>query len=196
MGPTDIPLNPDLSWRSEPRSGDVELVSGLCRDSGMFSPAEVEVAAELVQARRLTGEASGYHFLFAEWEGLVLGYACYGPIACTMASWDLYWIVVSPGLQGRGLGRRLLERVEQNILAAGGRRLYVETSSRGKYHPTRGFYQARGYQLAARLDDYYATGDGMVIYLKVLAGEPPQARLDPRAQPGKTLDKAAGQVVL
>jgi hypothetical protein len=44
----------------------------------------------------------------------------------------------------------------------------VETSSRPLYEPTRRFYLACGYRLEAQLEDFYAPGDGKVIFLKVL----------------------------
>lgn len=170
MGPMDSRWEQGLNWRSEVRPDDQQQVRRLCQGSGMFSPQEVEVAVELVQASLQRGAASEYHFIFAERAGHTLGYACYGPIACTLASWDLYWIVVEPLLKGQGLGRQLLQRVEQHILEAGGERLYVETSAREQYQPTRDFYRARGYSLAACLEDYYGAGDGMAIYLKILNG--------------------------
>jgi hypothetical protein len=54
-------------------------------------------------------------------------------------------------------------------MAAEGRtRVYVETSTRAQYVPTRSFYLACGYDLTAELTDFYAPGDGKAIFLKVL----------------------------
>jgi len=47
-----------------------------------------------------------FAFITAEQNGSLVGYACYGPIAGTKSSYDLYWIAVHPELQGRGLGQR------------------------------------------------------------------------------------------
>jgi len=44
----------------------------------------------------------------------------------------------------------------------------TETSSRGDYAPTRGFYEHRGYTRAATIPGYYAPGDDLVIYSKDL----------------------------
>ena len=73
-----------------------------------FPPNGVDVAIELVDERLSKGTASGYYFLFAEREGLTIGYACYGPIACTQHSYDLFWIAVDVRHQRSGLGRHLL----------------------------------------------------------------------------------------
>jgi ribosomal protein S18 acetylase RimI-like enzyme len=126
----------------------------------------VEVAAELVRERLARGEASGYLFVFAEVGGRAAGYACYGPIGCTIGSYDLYWIAVDPAAQGTGLGRALAAEVERRIAAAGGRRVYAETSGQPRYKPTRGFYRALGYAEEAELADFYAPGDAKVIFCK------------------------------
>ena len=104
----------------------------------------------------------------AEEEGRLSGYVCYGPIACTVSSFDLYWIAVDPGLQGRGLGKALLSEAERCIQEMGGNRVYVETSSRDQYKDTRVFYERCGYKKASILEDFYAPGDSKVTYMKVL----------------------------
>ena len=48
--------------------------------------------------------------------------------------------------------------------------MYVETSSRPLYRPTRRFYQARGYAPQAVLPEFYAPGDDKMIYVKTLPG--------------------------
>lgn len=159
-----------ITLRREVRPGDREAVAGLVRATGCFDDAEVAVAVELVDEHLAKGEASGYLFLFADdAEGRLLGYACWGPIPATRESFDLYWIAVLPGQDGRGLGTRLLTEVERLVRADGGRRLYIETSERSCYAPARGFYERRGCRLEARLEDFYAPGDSKLIYLKMLS---------------------------
>jgi len=50
----------------------------------------------------------------------------------------------------------------------GGCRVYIETSTRGQYQPTRGFYDQAGYRLEAVLEDFYGPGDGKAVYVKVV----------------------------
>lgn len=156
------------TFRHEVRPGDREAVRAVVASTGFFSPAEVEVADELVRERLAAGAASGYHFVFLEQEGRVVAYGCYGPIAATQASYDLYWIAVDKPCQSQGLGRAVLEECERLIRAAGGRRVYAETSGRPQYLPTRRFYERSGYALEATLRDFYAPGDDKVIYVKGL----------------------------
>ena len=157
-----------LIYRETPTRADIAVVREIVSSSGFFSESEIEVAVELVEERLSKGLSSGYHFLFAEDEGRVLGYACYGPIPCTAVSWDLYWIAVQPDLRGRGMGREILERVEKEIRKMGGERVYVDTSSRELYRPTLAFYSHCGYRQDAVLKDFYAPGDSKVLFLKVL----------------------------
>jgi D-alanine--D-alanine ligase len=136
--------------------------------TGFFNAEEVGIALELVDDRLSEGEASHYRFLVGEIEGQVAGYACWGPIPGTAASADLYWIVVHPGHQGQGAGAALLAAAEAWMAEAGRTRVYVETSTRAQYAPTRAFYLACGYGVAAELPDFYAPGDGKALFLKVL----------------------------
>lgn len=154
--------------RDSVRPGDAAAVRAMVAATGFFVPAEVEVAVELVEERLRRGVDSGYLFLFAEMAGRPVGYTCYGPIACAVGSYDLYWIVVDPAHQGHGLGRHLVTATEQRIRDAGGRHVYVETSGRPLYLPTRAFYERCGYEVVATLPDFYAPGDDKVVYRKVL----------------------------
>ncbi|MGD9124968.1 MAG: GNAT family N-acetyltransferase [Desulfarculaceae bacterium] len=157
-----------LTWRTEPKSADVQAVERLAADSGFFNPEEVAIARELVQERLAKGNPSGYLFLFAEEKSRLLGYACYGPIAGTKASWDLFWIVVKQTLRSQGIGDLVLRETERRAAQQGATRLYVETSSREQYGPTRGFYMDRGYAVEAVLRDFYAPGDDKIIFVKML----------------------------
>lgn len=164
-------------FRTQPREADAVAIGRIVRSSGFFSETEATVAVELLEERLARGEASGYYFLFADGAGsgnvegageALAGYACFGPIACTSGSFDLYWIAVDPSRRGTGLGRALLEGAEALIRGMGGRRVYIETSGRAQYVPTRGFYLRCGYAPEATLADFYALGDPKVIYSRAL----------------------------
>jgi len=161
----------DLTFYAEPRTADPQRVEALARATGFFSAAEVDIARELVEERLQQGEGSGYFFVLAQAQADLVGYTCYGPIPGSTHSHDLYWIVVHPAWQGRGLGRQLLTRTQEAIGAMGGRRVYIETSARSQYQPTQGFYLANGYRQVALLEEFYGPGDGKLIYCKALGGE-------------------------
>lgn len=147
---------------------DCEGVRAIVENTGFFRPDEVAIAVELVEEHLARGAASGYHFIFAELGDKLAGYACYGPIACTVGSYDLYWIAVAPSGQRHGIGRMLVEAVESQVVLNGGARIYIDTSGQAKYAPTRSFYERSGFRCDARLVDFYAEGDDRVIYVKTL----------------------------
>ncbi|MFN3413863.1 MAG: GNAT family N-acetyltransferase [Thermoanaerobaculum sp.] len=155
--------------RRELFATDRGAIASLLAATGFFNPEEMAVALELVEERLSRGPESHYRFLVAEEAGKVLGYACWGPIPGTRFSADLYWIAVDPAHQGKGVGKALLAAAEAWMLQENRHRVYVETSTRPQYTPTRGFYLACGYHLVAELPDFYAPGDGQVIFLKVLS---------------------------
>jgi len=157
-----------ITIRRTVEQADVERIRSITESTGFFYREEVDTAVELIEDRLQKGPRCGYHFLFAEEDGETVGYTSYGPIACTRMSFDLYWIVVAGEFRGKGLGKRLLEASESAIRDLGGNRVYIETSMRELYEPTRAFYLARGYTAVAVLDDFYAPGDAKVIYLKVI----------------------------
>ncbi len=162
-------MHPRVELRRGLNSTDPASVEALVRATGVFSPPEVAVARELVEERLSRGPASGYEFLLAEDEAGLLGYACWGQIPCTERSYDLAWIAVRPERQGGGVGRRILSLAEEEIARSGGSRIYVETSTRAAYDPTRAFYERCGYARAATFDDFYAAGDGKAVYLKTVS---------------------------
>jgi D-alanine-D-alanine ligase len=157
-----------IHLREEVLPSDPRSVREITESAGFFFPEEIDTAVELVEERLAKGTSSGYLFFFAERGGRTVGYSCFGPIACTKSSFDLYWIAVHADTRGQGLGRILLEESEKAIHRIGGTRVYVETSSRPLYEPTRGFYLKRGYREEARLADFYGPGDAKVMYVKVV----------------------------
>lgn len=166
--PDPASLAATVRYRYEVRPADRQVIHELIESTGFFNQAEVAIALELIDDRLAKGQASGYEFVLADWEGQTCGYTCYGPIAGTLQSYDLYWIAVHRDFQRRRLGSLLLSHTEERIRLAGGRRIYAETSGRAQYLPTRRFYQRHGYRREAELVDFYAPGDNKVIYVKTL----------------------------
>jgi ribosomal protein S18 acetylase RimI-like enzyme len=162
----------DFEMSDELAVEDVRTLCSLAWETRFFSEEEVLIVEELSWAAITEGEESGYNFLLArpsgEANGAPAGFACFGPVPCTRGSWDLYWIVVDQAMQGQGLGRRILREAERRILAQGGRKIFLETSSREQYTPTRKFYEACGYLMESRLLDYYDRGEDCLVYARSL----------------------------
>lgn len=158
----------DVVWRVAPKPKDVDDVRALVARTGAFSNAEVAIAVELVAETLDQGATAGYEFVFAERARRLAGYTCFGPIPETVGSYDLYWIAVQPDEHGRGLGAALLAKSEARIAAAGGRHVWVDTSSRRDYAAAHRLYKAAGYREAARLVDFYGPGEAKLIFTKSL----------------------------
>jgi len=156
--------------RKEVRLSDVEKVKSIVHSTGFFTPEEIDMAGELLETYLKQGETSGYRFLFMDEGRETVAYACYGEISCAGGRYDLYWIAVDPGRQGKGYGKSLLEGVEEEVIRLGGQKIFIETSSRLEYKPTRLFYRRRGYHLEAVIRDFYSWGDHKVIYSKIMPG--------------------------
>jgi ribosomal protein S18 acetylase RimI-like enzyme len=140
----------------------------LTRETGLFREEEVATAVELLDEYLGGPGDDDYRFVGAFDGDELVGYACWGPTPGTVATSDLYWIVVDHGRQGAGVGSQLLGEVERRLTADGRRLVVVETSSRADYAPTRGFYEARGYTRTATIPGYYAPGDDLVVFTKDL----------------------------
>jgi ribosomal protein S18 acetylase RimI-like enzyme len=154
--------------RSEVVPGDPDTIEKIVRSTGFFREDEILVAVELAEERLQKGAASGYEFLFVEIAGKAVAYSCYGLIPCTLHSFDLYWIAAHKDYMNQGIGTCLLRETEQAIFRSGGTGIYVETSSKEQYAPTRAFYEKNQYLLKCRFEDFYAPGDHKVVYVKTV----------------------------
>lgn len=155
-----------ITLRSEVKPTDPETIRMIVSSTGFFRDDEIPVAAELAEERLEKGAASGYEFLFAEIAGETVAYSCYGLIPCTLHSYDLYWIATRLDYMNRGIGKHLLQETEKAIFKSGGHGIYVETSSKEQYAPTRAFYENNQYLLQARFENFYAPGDDKLVYVK------------------------------
>jgi ribosomal protein S18 acetylase RimI-like enzyme len=150
-------------------AADRDAILQACDGTGFFNPAELQIAAEVLDDAIARGAASDYHSRTALVRGQVAGWVCFGHTACTAATWDIYWIAVDPRCQGQGVGAALMRQAEAEIRRKGGKLAVLDTSGRPQYVPTRGFYLKQGFQLAAELPDFYSPGDAKVVFTKVLA---------------------------
>jgi len=150
-----------------------------------FSHDDVAVAREVVDDYLHDPSGSGYHVLVAEVEGSVVGYICYGPTPLTQSTWDMYWMATLPARQGQGIGGSLMAVAESRIAESGGRLALIETSSRPEYEKTMRFHLHHGYELVARIPDFYAPGDDRLTLQKRLEEQSRRARhpVLPRRQP-------------
>jgi ribosomal protein S18 acetylase RimI-like enzyme len=147
---------------------DKRALLQILKNTPEFKPFEMVVAEELIDFYLADGLKSGYIIQIAEDDGELSGYICYGETPCTVGTWDIYWIAVAREKRGRGIGKALSEAAETAIKQARGRLAFIETSSVPLYENTRNFYLGRGYELIARIPDFYMPGDDKLILQKKL----------------------------
>lgn len=128
-------------------------------------PIALEVFAEATGANPSAVIDPDYESAGLEIESRLVGWAAWGPRPGATETFDLYWIVVDPATQGRGVGTALIEEMERRI-AGRASRVIVETSGRTDYQPTRRFYLRHGFLEVGLVPDHYAPGDDQVVLEK------------------------------
>jgi GNAT superfamily N-acetyltransferase len=148
---------------------DSEAVVWLAVASGLF-PADETGPLEGMMAEYVGGNIDeGHACVIDEEQGEPIGVAYYQPRPVADRVWDLTMIAVRPNRQGQGRGAALMRHVEGALRAGGYRMLLVETSGVAAFERTRMFYAKLGYEKEARVRDYWAVGDDMVLFRKVLS---------------------------
>ena len=161
-----------IKFRHEVLESDIEKVYSIVKSTGFFREDEILIARELAEEAFSKGQKiSGYNFIFAEIDGEVAGYTCYGEIPCTIGSYDLYWIAVDNSRRGSGIGKLLMEKTEHEIKKINGRMIYIETSNKPLYEPTKKFYLSCNYKIEVILKDFYAPQDDKIIYSKKIRNQ-------------------------
>ena len=147
---------------------DKPILIEILRDTPEFKPSEVVVAEEVIDSYLNDPVNSGYYALVAEVDLSVVGYICYGPTPLTEGTWDLYWEAVAQKRRGQGIGSALLKAAEEEIRKAKGRLALIETSSTPAYEKTLHYHLRQGYEIIARIPDFYSPGDDKLILQKRL----------------------------
>ena len=146
---------------------DIKPLEEIVRATGVFREEEIGVAVELMDIAASEKDQQDYFlYSYVDDTGTLQGYYCAGPTPMTQRTFDLYWIAVHPRVHKKRIGHELLEHCEAQVKTMGGKLLVVETSSQPKYEPTRRFYVRHDYTETARIKDYYAQDDDLVIYSK------------------------------
>jgi ribosomal protein S18 acetylase RimI-like enzyme len=151
------------------RKEDLQPLVELVQATNVFREEEVAVARELMEIVAEDTDQTDYVIAtYADEDNRVQGYYCVGHTPMTETTYDLYWIAVDPRAHGKGIGKQLLHHCEDLVRQQGGKLIIAETSSMEKYNKTRLFYEHHHYTEASRINDYYAPGDGLVVYIKYL----------------------------
>jgi ribosomal protein S18 acetylase RimI-like enzyme len=160
-----------------PHPTDTPAIEQLARCSGVFTPEEIRVVREMLDGF-FSPEPRDDHAFVVYRNGnanAIAGFAVFGPTPMTDRIWDLYWICVDRAQQGRGIGSILLQSIERDLQTRGARAIYLETSDSAQYDAARAFYERHAYERVAHISDFYAVGEGKVMYRKTFQNGKPGA---------------------
>ncbi len=148
------------------KSDDRQQIVDMLSRTSNFKKVECDVAIELIDIAILRPEQEDYNIYVYEDNGKIEGYHCTGKRPLTDGVFDLYWIVVDPDVQGKGIGKQLLKHSEELVTKNNGRWLLAETSSKDDYDNTRNFYLRNNYTIVAEIKNFYSLNDSMIVFGK------------------------------
>lgn len=148
------------------KQSDAPVIEDILKRIIQFTPAEVEVAMELINIAASNPYQTDYYIFVYEQEEKILGYYCVGKRPLTDGVYDLYWIAADPDTEIKGIGRVLLNHAEDFVIENKGRWMLAETSSKDSYLATRNFYLRNHYTIIAQINDFYSVGDSLMVFGK------------------------------
>jgi len=149
-------------------SKDREQLVAIVERIDNFYDEEKKVAIELIDEAIANPNHEYYNVYVFEIDGKISGYHCVGKRALTDGVYDLYWIVVDPNSQNSGIGKKLLNHVEEFVKERNGRWILAETSSKENYNATRNFYFRNNYSIVAEIKDFYTIKDNLIVFGKYI----------------------------
>lgn len=142
---------------------DLASLRGIVTGTGLFPPEMLDPMAE-----PYLSQTAPHHWLTACSGSKVLGFAYAELERMTAGTFNLLAIAVEPDRQGRGIGKALVQGLENKLRLLGGRILLVETSSLEEFAETRAFYAGQSFHEEARIRDFYSEGEDKVLFWKRL----------------------------
>jgi GNAT superfamily N-acetyltransferase len=147
---------------------DTPALLEMATATGVFKPFEVDTLKEVLDDYHSHEAEQGHRCFVLEENGERLGFEYHAAEPMTEGTWTLWWIVVRPDTQGKGIGGRLIRWAEEDAKALGARVVFLQTSGLPHSDLTRKFYLKQGYDQEARLRDFYAPGDDQIVFRKAL----------------------------
>ncbi len=152
--------------RVEP--ADLDSIHWIAASTGVASGSDIAAALERMDAAVVLGEDSAHQVYMLEDGGVPVGFMCFGSVARTQGTWQLFAIGVDSTGHGKGFGRHLLAYAESEVRRRGGRLLLVETSSSEADAGAVAFYERTGFGLMARIVGFFRQGEDKLFLGKAI----------------------------
>ena len=147
---------------------DTDAILGVAEASGLFEADQLDtLRASLERSFAGTAEREEQWLVDVE-DGTVVAVAYSVLEPMTDRVWNLLFLAVHPGVQGRGHGSALLAEVEARLRARRGRMMIIETAGGDDFEATRAFYRKAGYEQEGAVRDFYADGMDKVVFRKLI----------------------------
>lgn len=146
------------------KSGDIPALQIILEGTGLFPP---EMLPGMLSGF-LSDEPCQDQWLTCEDRETVIGFCYAAPEPLTEGTWNMLAIAVLPDSQGRGAGKAIVARLEDELRGDGQRVLIADTSGTDAFAKTRAFYKQCGYAEEARIRDFWAAGDDKIVFWKAL----------------------------
>lgn len=145
-------------------SSDVVAIKNIVDSSGIFPS---EYLDDMISDYLSNPESEEIWFVYVEDEKPI-GFGYCVPEKLTDGTYNLLAIAVDKTFQGSGIGRKMMEYIEEELRKQGKRILLVDTSSSEDFALTRSFYLKAGYTNAATIKDFWKDGEDKVTFYKRL----------------------------
>ncbi|MFV0626703.1 MAG: GNAT family N-acetyltransferase [Alphaproteobacteria bacterium] len=153
-----------LQFRDVMTAKDPEIIRNIAGSTGFFDKKDTEINFVIAKNALQGYNKEKYRYIFAEYNGKTVAYACFGKILDADFAYELYWLSTLNEYRGLGIGKKIMNELLLHIKKLGGRKLFVKTEGTTKYLPTRQFYEKCGFRNEAILKEYYQTYDDCHIY--------------------------------
>lgn len=161
---------------------DIRDYIQLAREAGAFKDIELEILKETLLAWM---ERPGDPCSVVELrDGKVLaGFAVFARTQGTEYTWDVRAVCVDSIYRGKGVGQRLADLIEEEILASFPQGIIrVELSKRKEDAVGSGFLLERGFSLIGHIAGFYDTDDDYYIYAKHVSIHAPEKEGESKAE--------------
>ena len=97
----------------------------------------------------------------------LIGFIIYGRAPLTEFGWEIYWLAVHKSHQKNGMGKELVENVQNIISKTQNKFIFrIETSSDQKYNGTRQVYNKLGFIESGHIPHFFDKNNDLIILSK------------------------------